>query len=133
MFGAKGFDRLDAEYVIPDDLCHEARLASRLGAERLAKSAGSYDGKVVNDSLYAADSTVRYIDIDSIDCADGLAHDEPIQFGRRPSRAKYVVQKNDILISNVRPNRGRRDDGYQQVGGGNRKFRVYSCAAEVGR
>src|SRR5207245_2283571 len=52
------------------------------------------------------DETVSYIAIDSIDNQDGLVLPETLRCGDLPSRARYEVRAGDILLSNVRPNRG---------------------------
>ncbi|KWX23283.1 hypothetical protein AFM11_15845 [Mycolicibacterium wolinskyi] len=105
-FGTDSLTRLDAEYVDPDDLAHERALVDGLRARSLIDLASPYTGTVVNNSLQDSGSMFRYIDIDSIDTQDGMAYCDELQFGKRPSRAKYVVEENDILVSNVRPNRG---------------------------
>ncbi len=106
LFGPTRFDRLDAEYVISEDLKHEEMLVSKFSAKPLLKSAEIYNGPTVNKRLHGPATAIRYVDIDSVDLADGLTYPDTLVFQDRPSRAKYVLEKDDILVSNVRPNRG---------------------------
>jgi hypothetical protein len=65
-----------------------------------------YDGPTLNEGFCTDDAVVKYIDIDSIDTADGLGYADELLYSDRPSRAKYQVQEGDLLVSNVRPARG---------------------------
>src|SRR5205823_601036 len=48
---------------------------------------------------------VAYVAIDSVDISDGLTYSELLAYEDLPSRAEYVLRHQDILVSNVRPNR----------------------------
>lgn len=91
--------------MLPDRVALEDRLRT-LGGSRLADVAGPYAGPVVNDGLLPGDAVVRYLDLDGVSGDDGLAVTDDIVFGRRPSRAGYLLRPGDILVANVRPNRG---------------------------
>ena len=54
---------------------------------------------------FAPDDIIQYIDISSIDnCSQQIVRTTPYCFGDAPSRAQQHIQKNDLLISTVRPN-----------------------------
>jgi hypothetical protein len=100
---AKSFERLDAEFMDSELLVFERDLRATPGrllgdeVDRLREGHGrSLD----------SEAEVSYIAIDSIDNEDGLVFQDALKFGELPSRAKYQVKTNDILVSNVRPNRG---------------------------
>lgn len=101
-FGDGLFTRLDAEFVDSRILRKEQAIADS-GAIRLGDLVGSETEAEASDPSVDAAGSVEYIDIDSIDTDDGLPFSERIAFAARPSRAKYVVQPDDILVSNVRP------------------------------
>jgi hypothetical protein len=105
-FGSKvAFSRLDAEYVWKSiwDLEKELR---RLDGWVLSHLVSECKGPPINDNFCDEGTVVRYVDIDSIDTSDGLAYADEILYRDRPSRAKYQVREGDLLVSNVRPNRG---------------------------
>jgi hypothetical protein len=52
-----------------------------------------YDGPTLNEGFCTDDAVVKYIDIDSIDTADGLGYADELLYSDRPSRAKYQVQE----------------------------------------
>jgi hypothetical protein len=104
-FGSEGFDRLDAEYVAVQAMQLEDALL-RLGGKRLYSYVQPYDGSAVNDKLMSAATKIGYVDIDAVDLTDGLIYVDYLKFSDRPSRAKYVLAEGDLLVSNVRPNRG---------------------------
>ena len=97
--------RLDAEFVSPSLLSWEREVVSLPGS-KLGAATAEYDGAVVNDKFKDADLLVDYVAIDNVDTSDGLIIPSKIRFEDRPSRAKFVVKSGDILVSNVRPNRG---------------------------
>lgn len=105
----KGFARLDAEYVEQDSLAEEARIRKSFVGSRLAElvAASEADENKIQKKLEASGQAIRYISIDSVDNADGLSFETPYEaFEDLPSRAHYMVEAEDILVSNVRPNRG---------------------------
>jgi restriction endonuclease S subunit len=54
---------------------------------------------------YKAVDKIRYIDISSIDNAQGeIVQYADYEVGNAPSRAQQVVYKGDVLVSTVRPN-----------------------------
>lgn len=65
-----------------------------------------YNGDTLNNSYCLPEEVINYIAIDSIDTFDGLIFPQKLLYKDRPSRAVYIVKKGDILVSNVRPNRG---------------------------
>jgi hypothetical protein len=101
---ASAFVRMDAEFVDPLSLAAEKAVAKqpsiRLGA--VVDVTSDCSMKVAADE----DVEVRYIAIDNVDTDDGLCFENTLLVADLPSRAKYLVQENDILVSNVRPDRG---------------------------
>lgn len=98
------FARLDAEFVDPDLLMAEQKLTDTAGwrlKELVERESNRYF-----DEPDDPDEPVTYIAIDAVDTDDGLCFPETLLFKDLPSRAKYMVQESDILVSNVRPNRG---------------------------
>ena len=105
----KGFARLDAEYVEQEILAEEARIRKNFVGSRLAELVEASDANEnkVEKKLKDSGQAIRYISIDSVDNADGLSFETSYeQFEDLPSRAHYIVEAEDILVSNVRPNRG---------------------------
>jgi len=51
------------------------------------------------------DSIFHYIDISSVDNSTGIIRAKEIVGNEAPSRARRVVQKDDIIVSSVRPDR----------------------------
>lgn len=101
LFGRKGtpFARLDPEFVHPDYLALEAGLR-KLGAKAIGtirSEIGTIDGLT---------GMVRYVAIDEIDTDDGLLVCDELLAGDLPSRARWKLKLGDVLVSNVRPNRG---------------------------
>ena len=100
--GATSFRRLDAEFVSPHFRTRETALRRRPGdvAKSLVVSeAATYE----EDSLRAEEA---YIAIEAVDNDDGLVLADVLPKEELPSRSKYRVRQGDILVSNVRPNRG---------------------------
>jgi len=92
-------------------------LARRGKGANVADVTVKYDGPTVNNAFKEDDDIISYLDIDGVDIDDGLTYVSELHYKDRPSRAKYVLKECDILISNVRPERGAitlitsRDDG----------------------
>jgi hypothetical protein len=103
--GKAPLGRFDAEYVWKSYWNIEKKVRACDGWA-LSQIVLPYRGTTLNDSFSPEEASVRYVDIDSVDVADGLAYSEDLMYGDRPSRAKYRLQLGDLLISNVRPNRG---------------------------
>ncbi len=104
-FGAARFERLDPEFVAASLLAMEKRL-TQIGAEELAAVAPVNDDTRYSPSSYTPDRQVEYLDLDSVQTDDGLALPDAMLFEELPSRAFHRVQRDDILLANVRPNRG---------------------------
>lgn len=97
--------RLDAEFMAPSLTADELYLRTKPGREvHQLGLAASTNWKSMPKSSQT--SSVSYIDIDSVDTDDGVAYPDLLLTEDLPSRAQYVVAPLDILISNVRPNRG---------------------------
>lgn len=103
--GGLRLGRIDAEFVLPSLMRWERAAAAKAG-DRLGTVCGAYDGQPVTDALHASNEVVDYVAIDNVDTSDGLVLPTQVRFEDRPSRAKYVVRAGDLLVSNVRPNRG---------------------------
>lgn len=93
-------DRLDAEFYDP---------AARGLLRRLDPKSAPNIGSLVEPkperfrrSLY---KEIRYIDISSVDAKTGLIAPTVIAAHNAPSRASYLVQPGDVLVSTVRPDR----------------------------
>ncbi len=92
--------RLDAEYYDP-----VARaLIRRLDTKSSAQIAGHVEAKPerFKKSLFRE---IRYLDISSVDSKTGLTSASEILASAAPSRASYMVQPGDVLVSTVRPER----------------------------
>lgn len=99
----RSLPRLDPEFV-DAELMDEERVQALCNGSTLAE--------VVQDPSLAImegrslPEWTRYIAIDSVDQADGLCFETTLRSDDLPSRAKYLVRAGDVLVSNVRPNRG---------------------------
>jgi hypothetical protein len=103
------FARLDAEYVEHDSLAHEQGVRAKFDGVQLAELVAPVDSddRKVKAAFQDGDKAIRYLAIDGVDTDDGLSFDTAFEaFEELPSRAQYIVQPGDILVSNVRPNRG---------------------------
>lgn len=93
-------DRLDAEYYAPAlRKVHER--AQRLGVGSLG---ASVTGAVARFKKRDFDE-IEYIDISSVDGKTGLAIPNRMAADDAPSRASVIVQRGDVLVSTVRPER----------------------------
>ncbi|MBI5242593.1 MAG: N-6 DNA methylase [Elusimicrobia bacterium] len=93
-------DRWDAEYydhsIRKLYLDVQARASSRLG-DLVARSVSRFrrdDGEEID-----------YIDISSVDPRTGVALSSRMEAREAPSRATYLVESGDVLVSTVRPDR----------------------------
>ena len=107
----KGFQRLDAEFVEASVLYEEQVIRREfVGSKLQSQVENELSGRVQSGELkrkLEADGCVRYIAIDSVDTADGLSFEtEYFDLEDLPSRATYDLEARDIIVSNVRPNRG---------------------------
>jgi hypothetical protein len=107
------FSRLDAEYVEKSAVEREVLVVSGYGGTGLAQlvqnatpAAEDVQAQTAAET-YQENGAVRYIAIDSVDTEDGLSFEATYDSeADLPSRAKHLVGPGDILVSNVRPNRG---------------------------
>lgn len=105
-FGSEALLRLDAEYVSESATSIEVSL-QRAGAEKVGDLINDGPGRdVLNDGFADQEDVVSYIDLDAVDTTDGMIFPELIAYGERPSRAKHVLRVGDVLVGNVRPERG---------------------------
>ena len=94
--------RFDAEYYKPNYLQVE---------ESLKKSAAVPLSELIDFSLLRKnpqeepEKGFKYIDISNVDTATGKINVQTLRGYEAPSRARKLVEKNDIIISTVRPNR----------------------------
>lgn len=99
------FGRLDPEFVQHDKLALEKRLREMSGGKPLSsfmlKSIENYSCPDATESV-----SVEYVAIDNIDAQDGFLFHQTVSLEELPSRAKYILKPYDIVISNVRPERG---------------------------
>jgi hypothetical protein len=106
-FGSDRFERLDAEYLRGSSLLLENDLIKHGGIRLGDISGGSKRVKGLSSrKSIKHDTIVKYLDIDGVDLYDGLPFPDEYKFGELPSRAKHILAVGDLLISNVRPNRG---------------------------
>lgn len=93
-------DRLDAEYYEPN---------ARALVRALGGKTGSQLGSLVDTKPERFRKNffkdVQYIDISSVDNKTGLTIPTVIAAQDAPSRASYMVQVGDVLVSTVRPER----------------------------
>lgn len=101
----KPFGRLDAEFVDPKVLNLEGRLRADYDGVPLSALEQS-KASAFKASSGADGVTKAYVAIDNIDTADGFVFQQDLLQGELPSRAKFDLRPFDILVSNVRPERG---------------------------
>lgn len=93
-------DRLDAEYY-----GHDIR---SLYFDLQSKSNGCIGDRVARNIERfnkTRSSEIDYVDISSVDSRSGVALPSRMDATEAPSRASYVVQPGDVLVSTVRPER----------------------------
>lgn len=97
------FARLDAEFIIAPIRDTEQTLRQHPGGQ-----IGDFVHEKLSSFKKSSDpgKIETYIDITSVDNEDGLTFEQEMRTADLPSRAKYRVKAGDILVSNVRPNRG---------------------------
>lgn len=104
-FGSGILDRLDPEFVQASSLAAEEVLL-RAGARPLGELGAVNCDPKVRASALEDDADVSYVDLDAVHLRDGLTIPDVVRFADRPDRAHHLLQMGDILIANVRPNRG---------------------------
>lgn len=92
--------RLDAEHYDPEARALERTLTS-ISADRI----GTAVEQKVRRFRKKDYREITYLDISSVDNRTGLTFPETIDVDSAPSRASYLVEEGDILVSTVRPNR----------------------------
>ena len=93
-------DRLDAEYYDPD-----ARALLRKLNTKSVTYLGSFIEAKPERFKKSLFRDIQYVDISSVDNKTGLTIPSVISASDAPSRASYVVQPGDVLVSTVRPDR----------------------------
>ncbi len=93
-------DRLDAEYYDPD-----ARALLRKLDTKSVTQLGSFIEAKPERFKKSLFRDIRYVDISSVDNKTGLTIPSVISASDAPSRASYMVQPGDVLVSTVRPDR----------------------------
>jgi hypothetical protein len=101
----KAFGRLDAEFVDSEMLDIENHLRLHQNSTPL-KLLGLSKIDSYNPPGESGSATAAYIAIDNIDAQDGFLFHQTLADDELPTRAKYLLNANDIVISNVRPERG---------------------------
>lgn len=93
-------DRLDAEYYDPAALA----LLRRLEPNSVPQLGSFIEVKPerFRKSLY---KDICYVDISSVDNKTGIIAPNIISANEAPSRASYIIQPGDVLVSTVRPDR----------------------------
>lgn len=101
--GSTGRSRFDAEAFDASVMDIESRLTTNGGLTLGALTEGLEATKIGD---FAEGITVDYCSISSVDARDGAMFPESMPAALLPSRAKWLVSTGDILISQVRPERG---------------------------
>lgn len=104
-YAKKKLNRLDPEFALKS-LVYEEEALKKYPGQKLNMLINKYNGPTINDSYADEETIINYVAIESVDTEDGLSYSQTLQFKDRPSRAHYELQSEDILVSNVRPNRG---------------------------
>lgn len=103
-YGSRGLARMDPEFAESAPV-KEEQMLQRFPGTNIGQYVMRLKDSTVTKEFAGEEDLVGYIDIDSVDTEDGLLYSEEIRFGDRPTRAKHVLRKGDVLVSNVRPNR----------------------------
>ncbi len=92
--------RLDAEHYDPEARALERYLAS-LSEKRIGDAVEQRVPRFKRKNF----REITYVDISSVDKRSGLTFPEIIDSDEAPSRATYLVEQGDVLVSTVRPDR----------------------------
>lgn len=92
--------RLDAEHYDPASRALERKL-SELSSEQIGDTVDQRVTRFKKQNF----QEITYIDISSVDNRTGLATPGTIEADEAPSRASYIVEQGDVLVSTVRPER----------------------------
>jgi type I restriction enzyme M protein len=93
-------DRLDAEFYLSDVQDNIIKLKEISNVTINDVAIGSH--KKFNKKSY---SSIRYVDISSVEQKFGYVFPNKLEIESVPGRASYLLQKGDVLISTVRPER----------------------------
>lgn len=106
LLGPNNVERLDAEYFYLPYWRAEADLAS--DAHRRISDVFDVNPPraVARAGAFRDDEVFTYVDLDSVELLDGLVKPDDMRWEDRPSRARHLLNEGDLLISNVRPERG---------------------------
>jgi type I restriction enzyme S subunit len=99
-FAATG--RLDAEYYQPKYEDFEQRVMNHVHGFTTIND----EYELVKATSQRDKAAYNYIEIGDVNVGDGAASFNRIEVGDLPANAKQEVQRGDLLISKVRPNRG---------------------------
>lgn len=102
-FGPAGSSRFDAEAYGAEDLEHEQALRDS-GGRPLADLTTGLSVPTIGSRRLNRD--VQYLSISSVDAQDGALFPDALSDADLPSRGKWIVKTGDILVSQVRPERG---------------------------
>lgn len=91
--------RIDAEFYLPMYLQYEKLIDGQ--TNNLLRNLADSSYKVFRRK----DGVFEYIEISNIDLTTGEYYSEVLNSDNPPSRAKKILNKNDVIISTVRPNR----------------------------
>jgi hypothetical protein len=104
LLGNRERSRFDAEAFQEEDVAHEDWLRDTCDARSLEVLLRGKARTIL--SRKSARGEMQYASITSINSQDGAIFPDLMLSDALPSRAKWVVQAGDILISQVRPERG---------------------------
>lgn len=93
-------DRVDAEFFDPNARAFLKQFDSK-SSMRIANMVSSRVDRFKRTRF----REIEYLDISSVDAKTGLASPAVIAANQAPSRAAYLVQPGDVLVSTVRPER----------------------------
>lgn len=92
--------RIDSEYFKKEYLENEKKIKGKTIILNFI------DTKIQNIKSFNLNKNFNYLQISDIDLNNGLTYSTiEIDFAHIPDRATYILQKNDICVSTVRPNR----------------------------
>ena len=106
LLGLGQIQRLDAEYFYVPYWGAEEVIAA--GEHRRVSDVFSVNPMIARVRAGAFDDgdEFTYVDLDSVELLDGLVKPDAMRWEDRPSRAQHLLKEGDLLISNVRPERG---------------------------
>lgn len=92
--------RIDSEYFKKEYLENEEKIKGKTIILNFL------DTKIQNIKSFNLNKNFNYLQISDIDLNNGLTYSTiEVDFADIPDRATYILQKNDICVSTVRPNR----------------------------